>query len=56
MTLYLEEKKVAGILVEKEKCNDLSKIIVGIGINPELTRKESCGEISREFQIKKFTR
>ena len=46
-------KKVAGILVEKERNNDLSKVIVGIGINLELSEeKESWWGDFSEFKLK----
>ena len=51
--IVFRRKKVAGILVEKEKCNDLSKIIVGIGINLELgEEKESWWGDFSEFKLK----
>ena len=34
--IVFRRKKVAGILVEKEKSNEVSKIIIGIGINLSL--------------------
>ena len=51
--IVFRRKKVAGILVEKEKSNDLSKIIVGIGINLELgEKKESWWGDFSEFKLK----
>ena len=51
--IVFKGKKVAGILVEKEKSNDLSKIIVGIGINLKLSEeKESWWGDFSEFKFK----
>ena len=51
--IVFRRKKVAGILVEKEKGSDLSKIIVGIGINLELSEeKESWWGDFSEFKLK----
>ncbi len=51
--IVFRRKKVAGILVEKEKSNDLSKIIIGIGINLALSEeKESWWGDFSEFKLK----
>ena len=51
--IVFRRKKVAGILVEKEKSNEVSKIIIGIGINLELSEeKESWWGDFSEFQLK----